>query len=60
MFVGFYYRYVNDSLDKISKVVVVGFGFVVVMVCLVLVKCGISIILYFDGDIFVSGVFGNL
>lgn len=57
---GLYYCYVNSLVIEVSKVVVVGLGFVVVMVCFVLVKCGINIMLYFDGDIFVSGVFGNL
>ena len=56
---GPYYRYVNDSLDKTSKVAVVGSGLAAATACLALVKRGISTILYFDGDTLASGASGN-
>jgi len=56
---GPYYRYANDSLDKTSKVAVVGSGLAAATACLALVKRGISITLYFDGDTLASGASGN-
>lgn len=56
---GPYYRYVNDSLDKTSKVAVVGSGLAAATACLALVKRGISTTLYFDGDTLASGASGN-
>ena len=56
---GPYYRYVNGSLDKTSKVAVVGSGLAAATACLALVKRGISTILYFDGDTLASGASGN-
>ncbi|WP_434242043.1 bifunctional tRNA (5-methylaminomethyl-2-thiouridine)(34)-methyltransferase MnmD/FAD-dependent 5-carboxymethylaminomethyl-2-thiouridine(34) oxidoreductase MnmC [Alteromonas macleodii] len=57
--VGPYYRYANDSLDKTSKVAVVGSGLAAATACLALVKRGISTTLYFDGDTLASGASGN-
>ena len=56
---GPYYRYANDSLDKTSKVAVVGSGLAAATACLALVKRGISTTLYFDGDTLASGASGN-
>ena len=56
---GPYYRYVNGSLDKTSKVAVVGSGLAAATACLALVKRGISTTLYFDGDTLASGASGN-
>ena len=56
---GPYYRYVDDSLDKTSKVAVVGSGLAAATACLALVKRGISTTLYFDGDTLASGASGN-
>ena len=56
---GPYYRYANDSLDKTSKVAVVGSGLAAATVCLSLVKRGINTTLYFDGDTLASGASGN-
>ena len=56
---GPYYRYVNDSLDKTSKVAVVGSGLAAATACLALVKRGICTTLYFDGDTLASGASGN-
>jgi len=56
---GPYYRYANDSLDKTSKVAVVGSGLAAGTACLALVKRGISTTLYFDGDTLASGASGN-
>ncbi|MDY6976507.1 MAG: bifunctional tRNA (5-methylaminomethyl-2-thiouridine)(34)-methyltransferase MnmD/FAD-dependent 5-carboxymethylaminomethyl-2-thiouridine(34) oxidoreductase MnmC [Pseudomonadota bacterium] len=56
---GPYYRYTNDSLDKTSKVAVVGSGLAAATACLALVKRGISTTLYFDGDTLASGASGN-
>ena len=57
--VGPYYRFTNDSLDKTSKVAVVGSGLAAATACLALVKRGISTTLYFDGDTLASGASGN-
>ena len=56
---GPYYRYVNGSLDKTSKVAVVGSGLAAATACLALVKRGICTTLYFDGDTLASGASGN-
>ena len=56
---GPYYRYANDSLDKTSKVAVVGSGLAAATACLALVKRGICTTLYFDGDTLASGASGN-
>ncbi|MCG7655124.1 bifunctional tRNA (5-methylaminomethyl-2-thiouridine)(34)-methyltransferase MnmD/FAD-dependent 5-carboxymethylaminomethyl-2-thiouridine(34) oxidoreductase MnmC [Alteromonas sp. Cnat2-8] len=56
---GPYYRYANDSLDKTSKVAVVGSGLAAATACLALVKRGINTTLYFDGDTLASGASGN-
>lgn len=56
---GPYYRYADDSLDKTSKVAVVGSGLAAATACLALVKRGISTTLYFDGDTLASGASGN-
>ncbi len=56
---GPYYRYANGSLDKTSKVAVVGSGLAAATACLALVKRGISTTLYFDGDTLASGASGN-
>ncbi len=56
---GPYHRYANDSLDKTSKVAVVGSGLAAATACLALVKRGISTTLYFDGDTLASGASGN-
>ena len=56
---GPYYRYANDSLDKTSRVAVVGSGLAAATACLALVKRGISTTLYFDGDTLASGASGN-
>mgnify|MGYP001180319389 FL=1 len=56
---GPYYRYTNDSLDKTSKVAVVGSGLAAATVCLALIKRGINTTLYFDGDTLASGASGN-
>ena len=56
---GPYYRYANYSLDKTSKVAVVGSGLAAATACLALVKRGISTTLYFDGDTLASGASGN-
>ena len=56
---GPYYRYVDDSLDKTSKVAVVGSGLAAATACLALVKRGICTTLYFDGDTLASGASGN-
>ena len=56
---GPYYRYANDSLDKTSKVAVVGSGLAAATACLALVKRGTSTTLYFDGDTLASGASGN-
>ncbi|WP_334020419.1 bifunctional tRNA (5-methylaminomethyl-2-thiouridine)(34)-methyltransferase MnmD/FAD-dependent 5-carboxymethylaminomethyl-2-thiouridine(34) oxidoreductase MnmC [Alteromonas sp. S015] len=56
---GPYYRYANDSLDKTSKVAVVGSGLAATTACLALVKRGICTTLYFDGDTLASGASGN-
>lgn len=56
---GPYYRYVNDSLDKTSKVAVVGSGLAAATASLALVKRGICTTLYFDGDTLASGASGN-
>ncbi|MCG8496667.1 MAG: bifunctional tRNA (5-methylaminomethyl-2-thiouridine)(34)-methyltransferase MnmD/FAD-dependent 5-carboxymethylaminomethyl-2-thiouridine(34) oxidoreductase MnmC [Enterobacterales bacterium] len=56
---GPYYRYVNGSLDKTSKVAVVGSGLAAATACLALVKRGINTTLYFDGDTLASGASGN-
>ena len=56
---GPYYRYAVDSLDKTSKVAVVGSGLAAATACLALVKRGISTTLYFDGDTLASGASGN-
>lgn len=56
---GPYYRYAVDSLDKTSKVAVVGSGLAAATASLALVKRGISTTLYFDGDTLASGASGN-
>ena len=56
---GPYYRYVNGSLDKTSKVAVVGSGLAAATACLALVKRGICTTLYFEGDTLASGASGN-
>lgn len=56
---GPYYRYANGSLDKTSKVAVVGSGLAAASACLALVKRGVSTTLYFDGDTLASGASGN-
>lgn len=56
---GPYYRYANGSLDKTSKVAVVGSGLAAATACLALVKRGVSTTLYFDGDTLASGASGN-
>jgi len=56
---GPYYRYANDSLDKTSKVAVVGSGLAAATACLALVKRGINTTLYFNGDTLASGASGN-
>ena len=56
---GPYYRYAVDSLDKTSKVAVVGSGLAAATACLALVKRGICTTLYFDGDTLASGASGN-
>ncbi|WP_370243309.1 bifunctional tRNA (5-methylaminomethyl-2-thiouridine)(34)-methyltransferase MnmD/FAD-dependent 5-carboxymethylaminomethyl-2-thiouridine(34) oxidoreductase MnmC [Alteromonas abrolhosensis] len=56
---GPYYRYASDSLDKTSKVAVVGSGLAAAAACLALVKRGICTTLYFDGDTLASGASGN-
>ncbi|MCZ8530139.1 bifunctional tRNA (5-methylaminomethyl-2-thiouridine)(34)-methyltransferase MnmD/FAD-dependent 5-carboxymethylaminomethyl-2-thiouridine(34) oxidoreductase MnmC [Alteromonas sp. PRIM-21] len=56
---GPYYRYANGSLDKTSKVAVVGSGLAAATACLALVKRGINTTLYFDGDTLASGASGN-
>jgi len=56
---GPYYRYADDSLDKTSKVAVVGSGLAAATACLALVKRGINTTLYFDGDTLASGASGN-
>lgn len=56
---GPYYRYANESLDKTSKVAVVGSGLAAATACLALVKRGINTTLYFDGDTLASGASGN-
>ena len=56
---GPYYRYADDSLDKTSKVAVVGSGLAAATACLALVKRGICTTLYFDGDTLASGASGN-
>lgn len=56
---GPYYRYADGSLDKTSKVAVVGSGLAAATACLALVKRGISTTLYFDGDTLASGASGN-
>lgn len=56
---GPYYRYANGSLDKTSKVAVVGSGLAAATACLALVKRGICTTLYFDGDTLASGASGN-
>ncbi|MFD3282174.1 bifunctional tRNA (5-methylaminomethyl-2-thiouridine)(34)-methyltransferase MnmD/FAD-dependent 5-carboxymethylaminomethyl-2-thiouridine(34) oxidoreductase MnmC [Alteromonas macleodii] len=56
---GPYCRYADDSLDKTSKVAVVGSGLAAATACLALVKRGISTTLYFDGDTLASGASGN-
>ncbi|MDK2765462.1 MAG: bifunctional tRNA (5-methylaminomethyl-2-thiouridine)(34)-methyltransferase MnmD/FAD-dependent 5-carboxymethylaminomethyl-2-thiouridine(34) oxidoreductase MnmC [Alteromonas macleodii] len=56
---GPYYRYANGSLDKTSKVAVVGSGLAAATACLALVNRGISTTLYFDGNTLASGASGN-
>ncbi len=56
---GPYYRYAVDSLDKTSKVAVVGSGLAAATASLALVKRGVSTTLYFDGDTLASGASGN-
>lgn len=56
---GPYYRYADGSLDKTSKVAVVGSGLAAATACLALVKRGISTTLYFDGETLASGASGN-